>query len=212
MAGCKEACFVFQRLSCTVKQFLQSHCSVCLKWALFCHNIFFQCRLFVSLVNLCETSCFKHLFKGVGWLDRFCECAQISHLSNPCISARLCESPGYAQYYNSFLKPAIWNVYLKPSNCLNTTAGLPLSLLSFLSEHPIHGYATSDAWPVWPRRRHLQPWPKRLQYFSSPDTSCALSFICCCQLNPLNSVSCSQSKRACLNNTAGLRCVRWQSV
>ncbi len=105
MAGCKEACFVFQRLSCTVKQFLQSHCSVCLKWALFCHNIFFQCRLFVSLVNLCETSCFKHLFKGVGWLDRFCECAQISHLSNPCISARLCESPGYAQYYNSFLKP-----------------------------------------------------------------------------------------------------------
>lgn len=132
MAGCKEACFVFQRLSCTVKLFWQSHCSVCLKWALFCHNIFFQCRLFVSLVNLCEISCFKHLFRGVGWLDRFCECAQISHLSNPCITARLCESPGYAQYYNSCLKPAIWNVYLKPSNYLNTTAGL---FFSFRTSH-----------------------------------------------------------------------------
>ncbi len=129
------------------------------------------CRLFVSLVNLCEASCFKHLFRSVGWLDRFC--AQIRHLANPCITARLCESLGYARYYTSCLKPTMWTVYLKPSNCLNTTVGLPLGLLSFLSVHPIHRYATSDACPVWPRRRHLQPCPKRLQYFFSPDTSYA---------------------------------------
>ncbi len=147
-----------------MKLFWQSHCSVCLKWALFC-------RLFVSLVNLCEASCFKHLFRGVGCLDRFC--AQIRHLANPCITARLCESLGYARYYTSCLKPTMWTVYLKPSNCLNTTVGLPLGLLSFLSERPIHRYATSDACPVWPRRRHLQPCPKRLQYFFSPDTSYA---------------------------------------
>ncbi len=120
MAGCEEACFVFQRFSCTVKLFWQSHCSVCLKWALFC-------RLFVSLVNLCEASCFKHLFRGVGCLDRFC--AQIRHLANPCITARLCESLGYARYYTSCLKPTMWTVYLKPSNCLNTTVGLPGSFI-----------------------------------------------------------------------------------
>lgn len=152
---CRDGWMQRSILSCTVKIFAGN--IVQFVWCGHCDFITFQYWIFVSFVNLCKAAFFKHLFRDVGWLYRFCDCAQISHLPNPCITARLCESPG-VRYNISCLKQAMWNVYLKPNNGgLTTTAGMPLVLLFLCSEHPMHRCIISDFWPLRPRRWPLQP-------------------------------------------------------